>query len=263
MGTLAHVYERPELPELVFTDPEGNAIPYGHRWGADGAPKRTYSLTRHPERFAPLADVADALIEHLERTYDVDVRYTEGLPEDAPDTVRSAEQGQVRIARAATLMPRHDGCAPLVIAETTFPSIVVAMGAAGEARAPACGCDACDESLEDSAELLERLVFSVVEGRFQERYSWTDGIEITMGDLGGASYSREPRHVADKERVEALKQSQRERHGRRWMPWPPRRDDADGTWDPEPEPMRRWTREEGEAAIEAALERVKKMLRSA
>ncbi|WP_062460694.1 DUF6226 family protein [Demequina soli] len=257
------MYVRPELPDLVFTDPDGNAIPYGSRWGVDGPPERTYSRTRHPERFAPLVDVADAIVDHLERTYDVDVRRTEGLPDDAPDTVRSAEQGQVRVVRAVTLLPRLAGCAPLVIAETTFPSIVVAMGAAGEARAPECGCDACDETLADSAQALEDLVFAVVDGRFQERYSWTDGIEITIVGGAAANYSREPRHAADKERIDALKQSQRVRHGERWLPWPPRRDDIDGLWDPEPEPMRLWTREEREAVLDAALERVRRMLRSA
>ncbi|SEJ50815.1 DUF6226 family protein [Demequina mangrovi] len=258
------MYERPTLPDLVFTDADGEPIPYGSRWGVDGAPERTYSRTRHPERFAPLTQVADALVAYLEETYDVDVRRTEGMPADAPDTVRRHEHGQVAIVRTTTLLPRHDACAPLVIAETDFPGIVVAMGAAGDERVPACGCDACDESLEDSAALLEDLVLSVAQGRFQERYTWTDGIEITIsGGEDGASYSREPRHAADKKRIEALKQSQRERHGERWMPWPPRRDDADGAWEREPEPMRLWTREEREAVLDAALERVKKLLRSA
>ncbi len=259
---MSHVYERPALPELVFTDADGEPIPYGSRWGDDGPPERTYSRTRHPERFAPLVEVADALISHLEATYDVDVRRTDGLPEDAPEALRRFEHGDLRIVRATTLLPRHDASAPLVIAETSFPSIVVSMGAAGLERAPDCGCDACDESLEASADELERLVFSVVEGHYQERYTWTDGIEIIIGGADGASYNRQPRHAADKERVDALKQSQRERHGERWLPWPPRRDDDDApAWDEPPRRMR--TRAEHEAAIEEALSRIKRRLRTA
>lgn len=255
------MYVRPTLPELSFTDPDGNPIPYGARWGTSGPPERTYSLTRHPERFAPLIDVARALAEHLERTYDVDVHLTEGLPDDAPDALRRYEHGQVRIARAVTLVPRHHLSAPLVIAETTFPSVVVAMGAAGLESSPPCGCDACDEDLTYCAEELEHLVFAVVEGRYQERYSWSEGIEISMVGEWGARASTTPRHAATKEDLEAVKLSQRERHGARWMPWPPRRDDA--VVAEAPAAGRPRTRAEREAAIEQALERIKKRLRSA
>ena len=260
------MYVRPELPALVFVDSAGEPIPYGTRWGMDGPPERTYSRTRHPERFEPLIAVARALVDHLEATYDVDVETTEGLPDDAPETIRDFEHGQVRVVRTTTVVPRHGLCAPLVIAETTFPSVVVAMGAAGLERAPACGCDACDEPLDQAAELLENLVFAVAKGRFQERYSWSDGIEISVGGEEGASWSRTPRHAADKERVDALKQSQRLRHGERWMPWPARRDHADGTWDEAVDDARRRSRLASriaqEAALEQAIERIKRRFRA-
>ncbi|WP_296667906.1 DUF6226 family protein, partial [Demequina sp.] len=217
------MYVRPPLPELAFTDSDGKAIHYGSRWGDAGPPERTYSLTRHPERFAPLVDVANALIEHLASTYDVDVHTTEGLPDGAPDALRRYEHGQVRIARATTFVPRHEMSAPLVIAETTFPSVVVAMGAVGLESSPPCGCDACDEAIEFCAEELENLVFSVVEGRYQERYSWTEGIQVSLAGSWGARSNTTPRSAANKEDLEAVKQSQRERHGARWMPWPPKR----------------------------------------
>jgi len=261
------VYVRPTLPEQVFTDPEGIPIPYGARWGAGGAPERTYSLTRHPERFAPLVDIADALVAHLEATYDVDVHTTEGLPDDAPDGLRRYEHGQVRVARTITLMPRHRMSAPLVIAETTFPSVVIAMGAVGLESSPPCGCDACDESLEFCADELENLVFSVVHGRYQERYSWSEGIQTSLAGEWGARSSTTPRSAAAKEDLEAVRQSQRERHGARWMPWPPKRDDAAVAADDAPAAASRYgrllTRAEREAAIEHAIERIKQRLRSA
>ena len=39
----------------------------------DHPPEDTYSVTRHPERFAPLLEVARALREYLVATYDVTV----------------------------------------------------------------------------------------------------------------------------------------------------------------------------------------------
>lgn len=252
---------------MVFVDAAGEPIPYGDRWGVDGPPERTYSRTRHPERFEPLIAVSRALVDHLDATYDVDVEVSDGLPDDAPETIREFEHGQVRVVRTTTVVPRHGLCAPLVIAETSFPSVLVAMGAAGLERAPACGCDACDESLENSAEELENLIFAVANGRYQERYSWTEGIEIVVGADEGARWSRTPRHAADKDRVDALKQSQRLRHGERWMPWPARRDDASGTWDEAVHDARRRARLTAraghEAAVEQAIERIKRRLRSA
>ncbi len=259
------MYVRPELPALVFVDSAGEPIPYGDRWGDDGPPERTYSRTRHPERFEPLIGVSRALVDHLAATYDVDVEISDGLPDDAPGTIREFEHGQIHVVRTTTVIPRHGLCAPLVVAETTFPSVVVAMGAVGIERAPSCGCDACDESLTDAAAQLEHLVFTVANGGYQERYSWSEGIEIITAGDGGAGYSRVPRHAADKERVEALKQSQRLRHGERWMPWPARRDDAEGTWDEAVDEARRrgrvLARSEHEAAIQQALERIKRRLR--
>lgn len=48
-------------------------INYGSRRDRAGRPADTYSIDSHPERFAPLHLVADALIEHLAQTYDVQV----------------------------------------------------------------------------------------------------------------------------------------------------------------------------------------------
>ncbi|WP_062377101.1 DUF6226 family protein [Demequina pelophila] len=213
------MYERPEVPELQFTDAEGEPIPYGDRWGAGGPPEATYSRTRHPERFAPLIDHARALVDYLASTYDVDVTVTEGLPADAPVALARYEHGQVAVARTTSVVPRNSLAAPLHLAETTFPTVVLAVGAAGAERAPACGCDACDESLEGCIEELEHLVLAVADGRFQERYTWTDGIETSFAGAWGGQASRTPRQAASKESIEALKHGQRARHGERWQPW--------------------------------------------
>ena len=252
------MYLRPELPALEFVDAHGDPIPYGRRWDHGAPPESTYSLTRHPERFEPLVGVARALIAFLERTYAVDVVTVDGLPDDAPEALRRYEHGQVKVVRTTTLTPRHELCAPLVIAETTFPTVVVVAGAAGLERAPQCGCDACDEDLDTCAEELEQLVFAVANGRYQEAYSWTDGIQRTYaGEWGGRS-STTPRHAASKEEIEAVRMSQRERHGERWLPWPPRHD-GEGAVTPGEDRGA----DQADTPLGSALGRIKRHLRTA
>mgnify|MGYP001508082597 CR=1 FL=1 len=73
-------YVRPPILRQVFHDADGVPFEYGRRWDhLDGPPEDTYSVDSHPERFAPLAGVADALVRHLAATYavtveDVDLR---------------------------------------------------------------------------------------------------------------------------------------------------------------------------------------------
>ena len=65
-------YVRPSIDAPTFRDADGQVIDYGNRWDAS-PPEDTYSVDTHPERFAPLHTVADALIAHLRDTYDVEV----------------------------------------------------------------------------------------------------------------------------------------------------------------------------------------------
>jgi len=131
-------YVRPALDLGIYLDEQGRAIPYGRRWGMGHPPEDTYSVTRHPERFAPLLEVASALRAYVEEHLD---------PADAS--------------------------APLTITERDFPMVEVWAGVSGHERFPVCGCDACDEDVEELAALLEDFVFSVLNGDFQE--SWERG----------------------------------------------------------------------------------------
>jgi len=163
-------------------------IPYGERWGMDSPPEETYSVVSHPERFAPLLEVAKALRAHLLETYDV------------------TEDGD-------RLTPADLAAAPLEIELTDFPGVRVRAGFAGSMGAPGCGCDACDEGLEESAEELERYVFAVVAGRYQERL---DGkwVTIETWDEQGSGRSEGSRNNYSKDVIAALR-----RHGT-WKPWP-------------------------------------------
>ncbi len=126
------LYERPTVESATFVDDDGADISYGRRWGMGHPPEDTYSVTRHPARFAPLLDVSRALVTHITKAYEVDV-------------VSSHEPLAV-----TRLTPRNPEAAPLVIIETAFPQVEVRAGAAGLERFPQCGCDACDEDLEET-----------------------------------------------------------------------------------------------------------------
>lgn len=150
-------YSRPALDLGTFLDDDGAPIPYGHRWDDldEGGPDDTYSVCRHPQRFAPLQDVARALLEHLESTYEVDHRV----------------EGSVH-----RLEPRGRDAAALSITFTDLPGVTCTAGVMSD-LAYFCGCDHCDEDVLWLVDELERAVFAVVGGRFREWVETTeDGI---------------------------------------------------------------------------------------
>lgn len=167
MGSMTR-YVRPEIVSPVFRDEAGEIIPYGAHWRDRGGtpPEASYSVVRNPERFAPLHDVATALIEHLSSTHEVTIE--EG---------RQAVDGLLRpptpeeTVRAVRLTPRRGTSAPVVIVLTDFPGVHLQAGVLFRERYPSCGCDACDEWWEPVADELERTVLTVVGGGFTERVS--------------------------------------------------------------------------------------------
>ncbi|MEO8528305.1 MAG: DUF6226 family protein [Pseudolysinimonas sp.] len=123
-------YRRPALDIREFRGADGEVIPYGHRWPGHPADE-TYSVTAHPERFAPLLEVARSL------------------------------------ARALPPANRPGGDGILIdIVETPFPGVIVNIGDL-EFPFPHCGCDACDEGVEEVASRMEELVDAVVDNRFE------------------------------------------------------------------------------------------------
>ena len=66
------------------------------------APADTYSVDTHPERFAALHTVADALIAHLRNTYDVEVdegEETAGGVAEVRDAARETSPWSVSAAK--------------------------------------------------------------------------------------------------------------------------------------------------------------------
>jgi hypothetical protein len=145
------------------------------RWGPDGPPVEAYSRVTNAARFAPLHTFAETTLARLEAEYDV--TRSEGWTLE-PDAQR------VRTARPSVrLDPRSPDAAPLLVSFTTFPGLQVRAGRWHTEPIPACGCDACDESLDDVLGRFEWLVAQVVAGRFREAvWAWRGWKSVEIGD---------------------------------------------------------------------------------
>jgi len=160
-------YERPAIDAPVFLDADGRVIDYGRRWSGS-PPEETYSVDTHPERFAPLHTVADALIVFLWNTYDLAL--VEGS-ETATDLLHPARD----VLRSVRLQPNDPTSAALTIVYTAYPGIFLHAGALHDSHYPVCGCDACDTNWDGEADELERHVLAAATGQFREN--------IDMGPL--------------------------------------------------------------------------------
>lgn len=143
-------FRRPDLPRREFRDDDGRVIDYGHRW-PDGPPEEAYSRVTHPERFAPLLLVVDALLEYLV------VNYVTAVDRSTlPD-------GTQRIAL-------HPSTGAAVTITTTAESARIDAGALFRERMPDCTCDACDETAESEADRLEETLLSIAGGGLRELF---------------------------------------------------------------------------------------------
>lgn len=209
-------YVRPDLPAATYYSRDGEPIPYGRHWGADGPDPDSYSVDSHPERFAGLHAVARALIEHLTAVYDVDVQ---------DDPVHAGEllmQGP-GVLQAVKLTPRDPGAAALTIVLTVYPGVMVHAGVLHDFAFPVCGCDACDETVETTADRLELLVLSVAAGGYRERYPvgrkrWSEYTLAAFDGSGSESGQGEP-PPASAGRLHDAEVRLRE-VARGWSPWP-------------------------------------------
>jgi Family of unknown function (DUF6226) len=154
-------YQPPDVPAREYRGAHGEVIPYGDRWGMGSPPDGSYSVTAHPERFAPLVEVARGLIAYLKRAYDVTV---------TADLALAAQVNHPRAdaVDAVQIAPHGADAATLTFVFSAFPSVYLEAGVAFSDRFPFCGCDACDESVEGAARDLEEVVFGVVAGGLVE-----------------------------------------------------------------------------------------------
>jgi hypothetical protein len=154
-------YVRPVVVEQTCRDADSAVIEYGSRWGSEGPAEASYSVDSHPERFAPLHQIADALIGYLQRSYQVQVT-------DDLGCVQDLRRPRADALRAVRLVPAVADAAVLTFVFTAYPGVIVHAGLLHDFVYPACGCDACDETWQSVADELEWTVQDVVSGGYRE-----------------------------------------------------------------------------------------------
>jgi len=126
----------------------------------ESPPPQAYSRVTDPERFRPLHALGLALIDRLTAEYDVARTEEFVLLSD----LQSFEHARPPV----TLAPLVAEAAPVAIAFTRFPGLVVRYGLWQTDSFPSCGCDACAETATTEGERLEALLADVVRGHFRE-----------------------------------------------------------------------------------------------
>jgi hypothetical protein len=172
------------------------------------------SRVTNPGRFALLHEAAERLLDELAERYTVERR-------EAKEP-RGATGDFVRTVR---LIPRTPAAAPLAIAFTDFPSVVLRLGRWHEESLPSCGCDACDEQPQDLVAEMRAQVEALVEGGLWERVrrgvtgSWSETRLIGRDFSAGRETLLDAREASAARRDGFAAPVQ-------WAPWP-RRHTAD------------------------------------
>ena len=112
-------------------------------------------------RYSVLHDAARELLDQLSRDYAVEVITGPAVDEDLA--------GRTPTKTTVRLQPSTGAGAPLTVAFTTFPGLLVRSGTWQVEAYPVCGCDACDEQPADLIERLRERVGVIVSDGFTER----------------------------------------------------------------------------------------------
>ena len=155
----------------------------GSRWNGS-PPEEAYSRVTDSGRYAGLHETALALLDELEQRFDV-TRESSSEPDP-----HSAEP-----APSVRLVPSNPAAASLTIVFDAFPGITVRLGHLERMHLPVCGCDGCDETVEDcTGTLLDRLD-ALTAGTFGDRLVrdggwWHEHWYQTSGGTESSSRSR-------------------------------------------------------------------------
>ena len=178
------------------------------KWGPGGPPEEAYSRVTDAERFRGLHAAARSLATALQDAYDV--TRLEGV---APDPTTGDA------APTLTLVPSTPEASSLAMVFTAFPGLLLRYGLESDEPLPACGCDACDETLPELTEKMILVVRAVVAGTVGERLRreglvWWHERWLETADGGGSGSSRVERGA-----VKALR-ARMPGDEKRWAPWP-------------------------------------------
>lgn len=173
-------------------------------------PEEAYGRVTDPGRFAGLHAVGRDLLDELESRFAV-----------TRETFSEPDRHGAELALAVRLVPANPAAAPLTLIFTGFPGLEVRMGRGDWMPLPGCGCDACDETVEECTEQLRDQVDALIAGTFGERLIrehgwWHERWYRSAEGAAGSSRGR-----VDRDQLAALRAAMPdgELH---WEPWPER-----------------------------------------
>jgi len=123
------------------------------RWESTGV------LRGHPLTRMGVSRTLSGFVE-LQRAFDVE--RVEGSELDSGFGPRKL------VAPSVSLVPRDSGAAPLTLSLSDFPGVHLKAGLWFGESYPACGCDACAETLKGEIARMKSTVESVTAGRLRE-----------------------------------------------------------------------------------------------
>ena len=178
---------------------------------SDGEAKpEDYSRVTDPGRYAVLHRTAERLLDDLAAEYVVERRETKEALDPAGEPVR-----------VVRLIPRTPAAAPLAIAFTDFPGVILRLGRWYAEALPGCGCDACAEQPDDLVAEMYTQVDALVEGGLWERVrrgvtsSWSETRLIGPSFRAGRNAPLDAREARAARRDGFAAPVQ-------WAPWPRR-----------------------------------------
>ncbi|HUQ18625.1 MAG TPA: DUF6226 family protein [Gemmatimonadaceae bacterium] len=121
-----------------------------------------YTRVTNPERFRPLHDFARNFFERLANEYDV-IESSEF--ELVPIIMQRFDYARPPI----TLTPQAREEAPISVAFTPFPSLVLRCGKFFSEPFPVCACDGCGRNADEEVDRLQRVLNPVIAGEFLEQ----------------------------------------------------------------------------------------------
>jgi hypothetical protein len=160
-------YVRPTIVEEVFFDSSGSVIDYGAVFSTrDVERDRGVNVRVNQERYLPIFTVAEALVEFIGNEYDVAIEEVQTLPANRQSLAPRDDDSFARIIRVVPAQPNQ---ATITLGFGREPGVIaVFAGLVAEFDMWFCGCDACDDRWQTTAESLECVILSLVSGGLTE-----------------------------------------------------------------------------------------------
>ena len=171
-------------------------------------------IRKQPQFVRPPA-AARALIDYLASTYDVTL---DKSASPVADFLRPLE-----VLEVVRVSPQDPTCATLTFGFSSYPGAFLHAGVLHDFAFPTCGCDACDEGIDDLLDHLEATVFAVIGGNYRESIvGWPRRwVTYELNKMDGSEGGRTRLDAVSKDRIKSASRRLAAVPGW-WAAWPSR-----------------------------------------